>query len=178
MLYAAASILLVLAFFYAIFFVFFPIARGAVFYPSTQAHASHMAELAAVSYGDRAADLGSGDGRVVIALAAKGAECHGYEINPVLVLLSRHNVRKAGLAGRAHIHWGSFWRVDLSPFQAVTVFQGSFVMPRLERKVLREMSEHTRVVSDFWRFPHLKPEGVFGTTLLYRVGAHGLMAGR
>ncbi len=130
-----------------------------------------MAELAGVSWGDKAADLGSGDGRVVIALARRGAEAHGYEINPALVLLSTWNIRRSGVAGRARVHWGSFWRADLSPFQAVTVFQGSFIMHRLERKVLRELSDGSRVVSDYWKFPTLRPERVTGTFHVYRMGA-------
>jgi precorrin-6B methylase 2 len=133
-----------------------------------------MADLADISAGERAVDLGSGDGRVVIALARKGADAHGYEINPALVLLSLRNIRRAGLSGRAHIHWGSFWRADLSGFHAVTVFQGSFVMRRLERKVLRELPDGARVVSDYWRFPTLPAESVAGTLHRYRMGPREL----
>ncbi len=173
MITLAAVILIVITACYVLFFVIFPIGRGAVFFPSMRSHARLMAELSGVSYGDRAVDLGSGDGRVVIALAKRGAEAHGFEINPALVLLSRWNVRRAGLAGRASIHWGSFWRVDLGSFQAVTVFQGSFIMKRLERKLLNELAPGARVVSDYWGFPRWKHELARGTLLLYRVGADG-----
>ena len=172
MLSLAASILMVLTVFYLAFFVFFPLGRGAVFFPSMRSHAQRMAEWSSVSYGDKAADLGSGDGRVVIALARRGAESHGYEINPALVLLSRWNVRRAGLCGHAHIHWGSFWRADLSSFHAVTVFQGSFIMQRLEKKVLSELTQGARVVSDYWGFPNLKPELIIETVYFYRIGAN------
>jgi hypothetical protein len=171
MLYLAASVLIIVTVFYLLFFVFFPIGRGAVFFPSMRSHVQRMAELSGVSYGDKAVDLGSGDGRVVIALARRGAESHGYEINPALVLLSRWNVGRAGLHGRAHIHWGSFWRADLSSFHAVTVFQGSFIMQRLEKKVLRELTHGARVVSDYWQFPNLKPELVLETVYVYRIDA-------
>jgi hypothetical protein len=169
MLSVAAVILVIITVFYLAFFVFFPLGRGAVFFPSTHSHARRMAELADVSYGDKAVDLGSGDGRLVIALARKGAESCGYEINPALVILSRWNIRRAGFAGRAHIRWGSFWRADLAPFQAVTVFQGSFIMRRLEKKVTHELGSGARVVSDYWRFPNLRPELISGTVYLYRI---------
>lgn len=169
--YLIASVLGTITIFYLVFFVFFPIGRGAAFFPSMRSHARRMAELAAVSYGDVAADLGSGDGRVVIALAARGAEAHGFEINPALVFLSRWNVRRAGISGRAHVHWRSFWQADLSRFHAVTVFQGSYIMRRLERKLLRELRPGARVVSDYWRFPTLAPDVVQGTLYLYRIGA-------
>ena len=90
---------------YLFFFVFFPIGRGAIYDPSSRAEADVMARIAEVRPGEKAADLGSGDGRVVCALARAGAEAHGYEINPVLVLISRRNIRREGLAGRAFIHW-------------------------------------------------------------------------
>ncbi|HTP59252.1 MAG TPA: hypothetical protein VMM82_10065 [Spirochaetia bacterium] len=165
----AAVVLIIITTFYVAFFVVFPIGRGAVFFPSRRSHALRMAELSGASYGDTAVDLGSGDGRVVIALARRGAESHGYEINPALVLLSRWNARRAGLLGRAHIHWGSFWRADLGAFNAVTVFQGSFIMKRLEKKLLKELAPGARVVSDYWAFPNWKPEMTAGTLSVYQV---------
>ncbi len=154
---------------YLFFFVFFPIARGAIYDPSTQAEAQMMAELADVHPGEKAADLGSGDGRVVIALARAGATAHGYEINPILVLVSRRNIRRAGLAGRAFIHWGNFWRSDLSSCSLVTTFQVGFVMSRLEAKLRRELAPGSRVVSHYWRFPGLAPEQTRSNIYRYRI---------
>ena len=170
MLVASAAISIVIAVFYLVFFVFFPIGRGAPFFPSLRSHVLRMAELADVSAGDRAADLGSGDGRLVIALARRGAEAHGFEINPLLVLLSRWNIRRSGCARRAHVHWKSFWNEDLSTFDAVTLFQGSVIMKRLEKKVRRELATGARVVSDYWGFPTIKPVCVSGTIHVYRMG--------
>ncbi len=162
-------IALTLAACYLLFFLLFPLARGAIYEPSTREQTDRIAEAAAVGPGDRAADLGSGDGRVLIALAERGAEAHGYEINPILVLLSRRNIRKAGLAGRAVVHWKSFWRADISRFDAVTVYQASYVMRRLEAKVRKELREGARVVSDYWGFPTLAPEARLGTLSRYRM---------
>ena len=155
---------------YLFFFVFFPLGRGAIYDPSSANETRMMADLADVRRGERAADLGSGDGRVVIALALKGAEAHGYEVNPVLVIASRNNIRKAGLAGRAFIHWGSFWRKDLSRYTLITVFQVGFVMARLEAKLNRELAPGSRVVSHYWRFPGLSPERTQGNIYRYRIG--------
>jgi hypothetical protein len=162
-----AAIILVAV--YLIFFVFFPIGRGAIYDPSSQVEAQMMAGLAEVQPGERAADLGSGDGRVVSALARAGAEAHGYEINPVLVVLSRRKLRREGLAGRAFIHWGNFWRADLSRYTLVTSFQVGFVMARLEAKLLREMAPGSRIVSHYWRFPRLAPEQVRANIYRYRI---------
>ncbi|MGA2977343.1 MAG: hypothetical protein ABSF77_18705 [Spirochaetia bacterium] len=155
---------------YLIFFVFFPIGRGAIYDPSTEAEADTMADLSDVQAGDKAADLGSGDGRVVIALAHRGAEAHGYEINPLLVLISRRNIRREGLSGRAFIHWGNFWQRDLSRYDLITAFQVGFIMARLEAKLKSELRPGSRVVSHYWRFPGLRPERVQGNIYRYRIG--------
>lgn len=167
---AILTVLVICAAFYLVFYVFFPLGRGAIYDPSTHEETLIMAELAAVSVGEKAADLGSGDGRVVIALARRGAETHGFEVNPILVMVSRRNIRRAGLEGKAFIHWRSFWRADLSRFDVITVFQVSFVMGRLETKVLRELAPGARIVSHYWRFPTLTAEAARGDIYRYRVG--------
>ena len=160
---------LVAAGLYVFFFVFFPIGRGAIYDPSTRPEAEAMARLAEVRPGEKAADLGSGDGRVVIALARMGAVAHGFEINPILVLVSRRNIRREGLEGRAFIHWGNFWRRQLSGYSLITVFQVGFVMGRLEAKLKRELPPGARIISHYWRFPGLLPEQTQGNIYRYRV---------
>jgi protein-L-isoaspartate O-methyltransferase len=165
-LLSAALIALTL---YLFFFVFFPIGRGAIYDPSSRVEAEVMARIADVRPGERAADLGSGDGRVVCALARAGAEAHGYEINPVLVLISRRNIRREGLGGRAFIHWGNFWSRNLSEYSLITTFQVGFVMARMEAKLARELAPGSRIVSHYWRFPGLQPEQTQGNIYRYRI---------
>ncbi len=154
---------------YLVFYVFFPLGRGAIYDPSTPERTRTIVDVADVSPGEKAADLGSGDGRVVIALARRGAESHGYEVNPLLVLRSRRNIRREGLQGRAFIHWGSFWRADLSGYDLITVFQVGFIMGRLEAKLKRELPPGARIVSHYWRFPTLRAERGWGEVYLYRI---------
>jgi cyclopropane fatty-acyl-phospholipid synthase-like methyltransferase len=158
---------------YLVFWVFFPLGRGAIYDPSSPDKTNHIADMAEIVPGDKAADLGSGDGRVVIALARRGAEAHGYEINPLLVLRSRRNIREAGLDGKAFIHWGSFWRADFSPYSVITVFQVGFVMGRLEEKCRRELSPRARIVSHHWRFPHLTSKRMRGDVYVYMMDKPG-----
>jgi cyclopropane fatty-acyl-phospholipid synthase-like methyltransferase len=166
----ALFLLVLAAAIYLVFYVFFPLGRGAIYDPSSQEKVRLMVDMAGIVPGEKAADLGSGDGRVVIALAREGAEAHGYEVNPALVLISRRKIREAGLAGKAFIHWGNFWRRDLSPYDLITVFQVGFVMGRLEAKVKRELHTRARIVSHHWRFPSLGAERVRSDVYLYRVG--------
>jgi hypothetical protein len=155
---------------YLVFYVFFPLGRGAIYDPSSPDKTRLIAEMAGIRPGEKAADLGSGDGRVVIALARKGAEAHGFEVNPALVVVARRNIRREGLTGRAFIHWGNFWRADLSRFDVVTTFQVGFVMSRLEAKLRRELAEGARIVSHHWRFPSLPLEQERADVYVYRLG--------
>lgn len=117
--------------------------------------------------GEKAADLGSGDGRVLIALAESGLEAHGYEVNPILVWLSRANIRKAGFEKKAFVHWGSFWGKDLSSFDLVTVYGIGVIMPKLERKLQTELKTGARVVSNGFTFPNWRPTKTDGGITVY-----------
>lgn len=146
------SFLIVLAIILMLFFVF-PWFVGAPFEPTSERKLKKIIKLAKIKRGEKAVDLGSGDGRIVIAMAKKGAEAHGYEVNPILVLLSRRNIRKAGLKGKAFIHWKSFWGVNLRGFDVVVMFQFHTVMKRLKRKLQKDLKKGARVVSYYWKLP-------------------------
>ena len=107
------------------------VVRGAPFVPTHGARVERMIELSELKSGEKGADLGSGDGRIVIAMAKAGAIAHGYEINPFLVWWSRWKIRRAGLADRAFIHLGSFWGKNLSEFDAITLFCTKHIMKSL-----------------------------------------------
>lgn len=149
---------LIIIFSYFLFFWIIPFSlKGAIYDPSKKEAVEKMVELAQVKPGEKSVDLGSGDGRVVIEFAKKGAQAHGYEINPLLVVLSRINIRKVGLKGKAFIHWKNFWKVDLSQYDIITVFQVSFAMNQLEKKLMYELKPGARVISNYWTFPNWKP---------------------
>lgn len=147
--------LLALAFFLLrIFEAMLPIMFwGAVYVPTKQAKIRKIIEMANIKPGDKAVDLGSGDGRLVIALAKAGAEAHGYEINPLLCLQARKNIRQQRLSEKAFIHCGSFWRKDFSDFDIITIYGMNHVMKRLEVKFKRELKANARVVSNGFSFP-------------------------
>lgn len=114
-------------------------------------------------------DLGSGDGRLVIALAKAGAEAHGFEINPFFVRRARKNICKAGLTDRAFIHQKSFWGETLSGFDIVVVYGISYIMKRLEEKLRKEVGPGTRVISNSFVFPNWLPSKKEGNVRLYEL---------
>lgn len=127
-----------------------------------------MVKMLQINSGDRAVDLGSGDGRIVIALARAGAEAHGYEHNPILVWWSRYKIRRAGFSGRAFIHQANFWKLDFSHFTVVTVFGINYIMPPLEEKLVQEARVGSRFASYTFRLPTLKPSVHDGGVYFYR----------
>lgn len=138
---------------------------GAIYVPTSWPKIKKIIELADIKPGDKAVDLGSGDGRLVIALAKSGAESYGYEINPLLVRLARKNIRKEKVADKAVIHLESFWGKDLSHFNVITVYGMKHVMWRLEKKLKKELKPGARVVSNGFEFPSWPPskteEGIY-----------------
>ena len=131
----------------------FLIINGAPFVPSHNKTVHKMINLLYIKAGEKAADLGSGNGKIVIALARAGAEAHGYEINPLLVWWSRRNIRQAGLEGKAFVHLRNFWSEDFSDFNVVTLYGVPHIMERLEKKLLQELPRGARVVSNSFTFP-------------------------
>jgi cyclopropane fatty-acyl-phospholipid synthase-like methyltransferase len=159
---------LLLIFLILIVTYFLGIFRGAPFVPTQADALERMIRSARIKPGEKLADLGSGDGRIVIAAGKAGAEAHGFEINPLLVWYSRRQIKKAGLSGRAFIHWKSFWRQDFSEFQIITIFGITSIMKDLEQKLKAELAPGSRVVSNIFRFPNWSSEKD-GSVHVYRI---------
>jgi len=115
--------------------------------PTPQERVKKVIQFANIKKGEKAVDLGSGDGRIVIALAQAGAEAHGYELNVFYVLFSRWKIRRLHLEKKAFIHWRNFFHVDLDDYDIVTFFAISYVLKDLERKLRNEIKKTTRVIS-------------------------------
>jgi ribosomal protein L11 methylase PrmA len=142
--------------------------HGPFYVPAPEERIEKMLRLLEIRPGDKAVDLGSGDGRLVIALVKRGVETHGYEINPFLVWLSRWKINRAGLRDKAFIRWQNFWPEDLSRFSIVVVYAISFVMRDLEDKLRKELKAGAQVVSHYFAFPGWPETRREGEVRLYR----------
>jgi cyclopropane fatty-acyl-phospholipid synthase-like methyltransferase len=101
-----------------------------------------------VGAGDVVYDLGSGDGRIVIAAARDfGARGVGIELDAALVQQSRDAAFAAGVADRVTFLWKDIFDVDLGPATVVTVYLFPEVNARLLPKFRRELRPGTRIVS-------------------------------
>ncbi len=138
--------------------------QGPFYGVTTQARLKQLIKLAKLKPGQKVVDLGSGDGRVLIALAKAfpQAKFVGYEINPLLVAESRHKITQAGLADKIKIYSQSFWQLDLSKFDLIVVFCTAPFMARLGQKISQERQKHTRVLSVYFKFPNLEEKHRLG----------------
>ena len=168
MLVSAAIILILLI---AIYLLARPVVRGAIFFPTSDRNVEAVMNMVSLRRGDRIADLGSGDGRILIACANRGIRAEGYEINPILVFLSRRRIHNARMEHLAIVHWKSFWRADLSSFNAIFVYGIPRIMGGLQKKLSRELQPETKIVSNVFPFPKWTPIVQRGKVYLYKIKA-------
>ncbi|XP_029796942.1 ATP synthase subunit C lysine N-methyltransferase isoform X2 [Suricata suricatta] len=107
-------------------------------------------------------DIGSGDGRVVIAAAKEGFTAVGYELNPWLVWYSRYRARREGVQGSARFYVANLWKVTFSQYTNVVVFGVPQMMPHLEEKLELELKDDARVIACRFPFPRWTPDRVTG----------------
>jgi precorrin-6B methylase 2 len=128
------------------------------FVPTPQEVVDKMVELAGVKKGDVVYDLGSGDGRIVITAAKKGARAVGFDVDGDLVKESRENIRKAGVQELAEIRQQDILTVDLSSASVVTMYLLPDVNLKLRPNVLSQMKPGSRVVSHAFDMGDWKPD--------------------
>jgi len=128
------------------------------FVPTPQDVVDKMIELAGVKKGDTVYDLGSGDGRIVITAAKKGARAVGFEIDGDLVKESRENIQKAGVQNSAEIRQQDILTVDLSAASVITMYLLPDVNLRLRPNILSQLKPGSRVVSHAFDMGDWKPD--------------------
>ena len=120
--------------------------------PTPQSVVERMLEAGRIRPTDVVYDLGSGDGRIVIAAAQRyGVRAVGVEIMPDLCRKARERIQSKGLSERVRIIEGSALRVDLSPADVVTMFFMTDSNERLRPALERQLRPGARVVS--YQFP-------------------------
>lgn len=124
--------------------------KDVVWVPMPDSQVERMLDLAQVTAADYVIDLGSGDGRTVIAAAKRGARALGVEFNPDLVTLSRHRAREAGVAERATFVEGDLFKADLSQATVVTLFLLDDINVRLRPRLLG-LKPGTRIATNTFK---------------------------
>lgn len=151
----------------------------APYVPTPQEVVDRILELAEVGEGDLVYDLGSGDGRIVIAAARKyRVKAVGFEIDPGLVKTARESIKEAGLEHLVEIHEQDIRAVDLSPASVLTLYLYPAANLRLRSAIRRQLKPGSRVVSHQFAMGTWKPDridritdstGITRTLYLWRI---------
>jgi len=133
----------------------------APYVPTPHEVVNRMLELAEIKPGDVLYDLGSGDGRIVVAAAKKfGIRAVGFEIDPGLVKDSRQIIKQAGLEELVEIREQDIRTVDFSPASIVTLYLYPAANLRLRPVLLRDLKPGSRVISHDFGMGSWKPDRV------------------
>jgi 16S rRNA A1518/A1519 N6-dimethyltransferase RsmA/KsgA/DIM1 with predicted DNA glycosylase/AP lyase activity len=142
------AIILVLLFGFVLLF-------GAPYVPTLKPQTEQALDLLNLKPGQTLLELGSGDGRVMRAAAARGLNVVGYELNPLLALVSLVVTWK--YRKQVRVVWGSIWRQEWPQAEGVFIFMIDRFMPRLNKRFEAYARDAPlRVVSFAYKIPNKK----------------------
>jgi SAM-dependent methyltransferase len=131
--------------------------KDVVWVPTSQALLDKMLDMARVTPKDFVIDLGSGDGRTVIAAAKRGARALGIEYDADMVELSKTNAEKAGVSARAQFRKADLFETDFSRATVITMFLLPSINLKL-RPALLALKPGTRIVSNTFTMDEWTPD--------------------
>jgi len=131
--------------------------KDVVWVPTPDALVERMLRMARVGPKDYVIDLGSGDGRTVIAAAKLGARAMGIEYNPDMVALSIKNAEKAGMGDKVKFVKADIFESDFSEATVITMYLLPSLNIKLRPKIL-DLRPGTRIVSHAFNMEDWQPD--------------------
>jgi len=150
---------------------------GAGYAPTNRTEIEKVARFLDLKEGKTFYDLGSGYGRMVIAIAQNcNVNCIGVEMDPVKCWWTTFMIKRKKLEDKVKIIQSNIFGVNLSEAENVFVFlsNSTQIMKNLREKMFREMKPGAHVVSYVHRFEDWTPEKVEGSLYLYSIPEHPL----
>lgn len=130
----------------------------APYVPTVEEDVELMLDVGAVDAADYVIDLGSGDGRIVIAAARRGARGHGIELDPALVQLARQHALRAQVTDQVAFLEGNIFDADITAASVVTLYLFPEANIALRPKLLAELRPGTRVLSNSFTMGDWEPD--------------------
>ncbi|PID31838.1 hypothetical protein CR970_03670 [Candidatus Saccharibacteria bacterium] len=142
----------------------FVVLFGAPYLPTLTPQVRVALDLLDLKPGQHMLELGSGDGKVMLAAVERGWRVTGYELNPILVLVSRWRLRQH--RDQATVVWGNFWRHTWTDADGIFSFNLQRQMLKLDTKIMKDCPKRpVRLASFAFTINGRKPvgqrEGVF-----------------
>ena len=131
--------------------------KDVVWVPSPPEMVNKMLEVAKVTPADYVIDLGSGDGRNVIAAAKLGANALGVEYNPDMVALSQRLAKEAGVDQKAKFVQGDMYEADISKATVMALFLLPVNLNKLVPKFL-DLKPGSRIVLNTFGIDGWEPD--------------------
>lgn len=164
-----AFILVVLLFFVYIFIFVIPLFHGAPYVPTKFINIERLDKILDIPADTFIADLGSGDGRILIHFAQKGFKCDGFELNKYLYSQSKNKIKASGLEDKINVYRENFLKADLSKYGFVFLFQTIYILPKIEAQLIKQLKPGSIVASYCYKFKHLKPIKEAGGWFVYQM---------
>lgn len=137
--------------------------KDVVWVPNPDVMVTRMLDMAGVTAQDYVVDLGSGDGRNVIAAAKRGARGHGIEYEAGLVELSKRNAAKERVGDRATFERGDIFHADFAKATVVVLFLTPEMNIRLRPKLLN-LKPGSRIVANTFAIGDWNPDEIFNAS--------------
>ncbi len=131
--------------------------KDVVWVPTPEEMVQKMMEMAEVTPQDFVVDLGSGDGRNVIAAAKRGAQSLGVEYNPDMVALSKRLAAEAGVPDKAQFVQGDMYQAEFSKATVLALFLLPSNLLQLRSK-FADLRPGTRIVSNTFAIQDWTPD--------------------
>lgn len=157
--------LLVLAISLLVLVFGFVVLFGPPYLPTRRRQAEAALDLLALKPGQTMLDLGSGDGRVLLAAAKRGWKGVGIELNPLLVLVSKLATWR--YRRQVRIIWGNYFRATWPPADGIFTFMLGRQMATLGKRVQAWPHKPVRLASFAFEIPGKKPSATKDGVFLY-----------
>lgn len=126
--------------------------------PTPQSVVEKMLDLTEVNSSDYVIDLGSGDGRIVIAAAKRGATGHGIDLDPQRVAEARNNAVKSEVDDHIMFMESDLFETDFSKASVITMYLLPTINEKLRPELLDKLDPGTRIVSHSFDMGNWEPD--------------------
>jgi precorrin-6B methylase 2 len=126
--------------------------------PTPQDVVDRMLDMAKLAKNDFHMDLGSGDGRIAITAAKRGARSIGVDLNPTRIAEANENAKNAGVTDRVTFIQGNLFEQDISKANVLTMYLLQGVNLQLRPKILADLQPGSRVVSHAFSMNEWEPD--------------------